>query len=77
MTCSDFSARQLDVATLREAGLIADAGTDNAGTGRPTTVLRIDGGLHDLTLSPGPVRSRFYAELTRWLTAYGWAGSVA
>ncbi|WP_065570512.1 ROK family transcriptional regulator [Microbacterium oleivorans] len=31
------------VSELREAGLIADAGTDNAGTGRPTTVLRIDG----------------------------------
>ncbi|SCY20755.1 Sugar kinase of the NBD/HSP70 family, may contain an N-terminal HTH domain [Microbacterium sp. LKL04] len=31
------------VTELREAGLIADAGTDNAGTGRPTTVLRIDG----------------------------------
>jgi len=31
------------VAELREAGFIADAGTDSAGTGRPTTVLRIDG----------------------------------
>jgi alpha-beta hydrolase superfamily lysophospholipase len=41
------------------------------------TVLRVDGGLHDLTLSPAPVRDRFYAELTRWLSAYGWAGSTS
>lgn len=38
------------------------------------TVLRVDGGLHDLTLSPEPVRGRFYAEVTRWLSAYGWSG---
>ncbi|AZS43877.1 ROK family transcriptional regulator [Microbacterium oleivorans] len=31
------------VTELREAGLIADAGIDNAGSGRPTTMLRIDG----------------------------------
>jgi alpha-beta hydrolase superfamily lysophospholipase len=37
------------------------------------TVVRVDGGLHDLTLSPAPVRDRFYAEVTRWLSAYGWA----
>ncbi|AEE44688.1 alpha/beta hydrolase [Cellulomonas fimi] len=36
------------------------------------TVVRIDGGLHDLTLSPPPVRARFYAELDRWTAAYGW-----
>lgn len=34
------------------------------------TVLRIDGGLHDLTLSPRPVRDRFYDGLTRWSGAY-------
>jgi alpha-beta hydrolase superfamily lysophospholipase len=44
--------------------------------GPVVTVLRVDGGLHDLTLSPAPVRERFYAEVTRWLSAYGWTGSV-
>lgn len=41
--------------------------------GPVVTVIRIPGGLHDLTLSPAPVRARFYAETTRWLTAYGWS----
>jgi alpha-beta hydrolase superfamily lysophospholipase len=40
--------------------------------GSTVTVVRIPGGLHDLTLSPAPVRARFYDELTRWTTAYGW-----
>lgn len=41
--------------------------------GSVVTVVRIPGGLHDLTLSAAPARERFYAELSRWLTAYGWA----
>ena len=40
--------------------------------GRTVTVVRIPGGLHDLTLSPAPVRAEFYAAVTRWTTAYGW-----
>ena len=36
------------------------------------TVVRVDGGLHDLTLSPLPVRTRLYAEIARWSAAYGW-----
>jgi len=40
--------------------------------GRRVTVIRIEDGLHDLSLSPRPVRMRFYAEITRWTTAYGW-----
>ena len=40
--------------------------------GPVVTVVRIAGGLHDLTLSPPPVRARFYAEVTRWSSAYGW-----
>jgi hypothetical protein len=32
--------------------------------------VRIDGGLHDLSLSPEPVRAKFFDELGRWLTAY-------
>lgn len=42
--------------------------------GPVVTVIRIAGGLHDLTLSRAPVREHYYAEVTRWLSAYGWAG---
>jgi alpha-beta hydrolase superfamily lysophospholipase len=44
--------------------------------GPVVTVVRIHRGLHDLTLSPEPVRERYYAEVTRWLSAYGWEGST-
>ncbi len=40
--------------------------------GPVVTVVRIPGGLHDLTLSAAPARERFWTELRRWLTAYGW-----
>ena len=40
--------------------------------GSVVTVVRIDGGLHDLTLSAEPARGRFYAEVSRWCAAYGW-----
>lgn len=40
--------------------------------GSVVTVVRISGGLHDLVLSPPPVRERFYTEVTRWSSAYGW-----
>jgi alpha-beta hydrolase superfamily lysophospholipase len=43
--------------------------------GRVVTVVRIPGGLHDLALSPEPVRTRFFAEITRWTSAYGWVGA--
>ena len=38
--------------------------------GRHVTIVRIDGGLHDLALSAPPVRSRVFAELDRWIDAY-------
>ncbi|MEC5200459.1 alpha-beta hydrolase superfamily lysophospholipase [Arthrobacter sp. PL16] len=38
--------------------------------GRLVTLVRIRGGIHDLTLSPEPARSEFFAELTRWREAY-------
>jgi len=41
--------------------------------GSHVTVVRIPGGLHDLTLSPPPVRARFYAEIDRWVAGYGWS----
>jgi alpha-beta hydrolase superfamily lysophospholipase len=34
------------------------------------TIVRIDGGLHDLTLSAPPVRAQVFAELDRWIGAY-------
>lgn len=40
--------------------------------GPVVTVVRIAGGMHDLALSPAPVRERFYAEIDRWLAGYGW-----
>ena len=38
--------------------------------GRHVTLVRIEGGLHDLVLSPEPVRARVFAELTRWTGGY-------
>jgi alpha-beta hydrolase superfamily lysophospholipase len=38
--------------------------------GRVVTVVRIEGGMHDLTLSAKPVRTQAFAEVTRWLRAY-------
>lgn len=40
--------------------------------GEVVTVVRIPDGIHDLTLSVRPARERFYAEVARWLAAYGW-----
>jgi len=40
--------------------------------GSHVTVVRIPDGLHDLALSPPPVRARFYAEIDRWVAGYGW-----
>ena len=35
--------------------------------GRRVTIVRFDGGLHDLVLSPEPVRHRVFAEMRVWL----------
>jgi alpha-beta hydrolase superfamily lysophospholipase len=34
------------------------------------TLVRVPGALHDVTLSPEPVRGRVFDEITRWSTAY-------
>jgi alpha-beta hydrolase superfamily lysophospholipase len=39
------------------------------GLGRDVTLVRIEGGKHDLTLSPAPARERLFAELDGWLAA--------
>lgn len=41
--------------------------------GAVVSVVRITGGVHDLTLSPPAVRAQFYAEISRWTAAYGWS----
>ena len=38
--------------------------------GRNTTLVRVEGGLHDLALSPEPVRKRWFTETARWMSAY-------
>jgi alpha-beta hydrolase superfamily lysophospholipase len=43
--------------------------------GRHTTLVRIDGGLHDLTLSPAAVRAQLFEAVRTWLTAYFPAGA--
>lgn len=39
--------------------------------GDEITLVRIDGGTHDLTLSPRPARDRWFAAVGRWLEGYG------
>ncbi len=36
------------------------------------TIARFDGGLHDLVISPEPVRKHVFLEITRWCAVYGW-----
>jgi alpha-beta hydrolase superfamily lysophospholipase len=38
--------------------------------GPVVTIVRIDGGLHDLALSAAPARQRYFDEIDRWLSAY-------
>ncbi|MFJ6078218.1 alpha/beta hydrolase [Pseudarthrobacter sp. NPDC092419] len=59
---------------MRRADAVLDVGIIAARAltlGRTVTVERIDGGLHDVFLSPAAVRHDAYARLGRWLAAYG------
>jgi alpha-beta hydrolase superfamily lysophospholipase len=38
--------------------------------GKRTTLIRIEGGLHDLALSAEPARKQFFDEVARWMGAY-------
>jgi len=40
--------------------------------GPVVTIVRVTGGIHDLVLSPEPVRKHVFAEITRWCAVYGW-----
>jgi len=59
---------------MRRTDAVLDVNTISAralSLGRTVTVERIDGALHDVLLSPEPVRSDAYSRLSRWLRAYG------
>lgn len=73
---SDFRRSWSD--ELRTVDVVLDVNTlaERAPSlGRSVTVVRIDGGMHDLALSDEPARSRYYEEVRRWLAAYGPDGS--
>lgn len=59
---------------MRRTDAVLDVNTISARAltlGRTVTVERIDGALHDVFLSPEPVRADAYRRLARWLRAYG------
>jgi alpha-beta hydrolase superfamily lysophospholipase len=61
----DPAMMQADVAI--DVEVVADRA---AHLGETVTLLRIEGAMHDVTLSAPPVRARAYAGLSRWLGAY-------
>jgi len=74
VACSTATYRK---ATWSEAAMTADAVLDvghiagyASRLGRHVTIVRIEGGMHDLTLSSAPVRARVFDELDRWMRAY-------
>ncbi|TQJ36530.1 alpha/beta hydrolase [Arthrobacter sp. SLBN-122] len=59
---------------MRRTDAVLDVNTISARAltlGRTVTVERIDGALHDVFLSPQPIRADAYRRLGRWLRAYG------
>ena len=69
---SDFSRKWSE--ELRTVDLVLDVerlATRAHNLGRHVTLVRVKGGMHDLTLSDEPARSTFFEDLRRWLAAYG------
>lgn len=69
---SDFRRKWSE--ELRTADVVLDVDTlaaRAANLGRHVTLVRVEDGMHDLTLSDEPARSRYFAEVRRWLGAYG------
>ncbi len=69
---SDFRRKWSE--ELRSADIVLDVETlasRAANLGRHVTLVRIEGGMHDLALSDEPARSRYFEEIRRWLGAYG------
>ena len=59
---------------MRRTDAVLDVNTISARAltlGRTVTVERIDGALHDVFLSPEPIRADAYVRLARWLRGYG------
>ena len=59
---------------MRRTDAVLDVNTISARAltlGRTVTVERIEGALHDVFLSPAPIRADAYKRLLRWLRAYG------
>lgn len=57
----------------READTVLDVDRIGAAAthlGRHLTLVRVEGGVHDLTLSAPPVRERFFTDLARWAHTY-------
>ena len=69
-----FSTRWTE--DMRAADIVLDVeplARRSSNLGPVVTLVRIAGGMHDLTLSaPGP-RARYFAEIVRWSAAYGWS----
>lgn len=60
---------------MRAADIVLDVETiarRASSLGDTVTLVRIDGGIHDLALSPPGPRAQFYRQLARWSLAYGW-----
>ncbi len=69
---SDFRRKWSE--ELRSADVVLDVDTlasRAANLGRHVTLVRIEGGMHDLALSDEPARSHYFEEIKRWLGAYG------
>jgi alpha-beta hydrolase superfamily lysophospholipase len=71
------SVRSFRGTSWHEAATMADAVLDvehmvrwAPGLGPHVTVVRVDGGMHDLTLSGPAVRARVFDEMERWMGAY-------
>lgn len=71
------STRSLRSTTWQESASLADCVLNVAdmtrwapALGRHVTVVRVDGGLHDLTLSGPTVREQVFTELDRWVGAF-------
>lgn len=68
---SDFSRKWSE--KLKAADIVLDVeqiAKRATKLGLVVTVVRIPGAVHDVTLSVKPVRTRAFAEITRWLRAY-------
>ncbi|GAA2910619.1 alpha/beta hydrolase [Streptosporangium fragile] len=63
----DFAPEALGADVVLDPRQIARWSTS---VGPHVTCVRVPGGVHDLVLSPEPVRKRVFAEMDRWIDAY-------